>query len=150
MEGHDYGSNSTEFRGVETDLSELTSGEKAFIGLLFMPITTDIVYTQRVVIGGAVSRVNYGYDFVYNMSLDLSKITRVDIVPCGATDGLVVYWADVSGNPIVNINNYGSVPVPSGAKGLIILNDHVFNMHFQITSFTTADGKVHTADNLNY
>ena len=137
---------------METDLSELTSGEKAFIGLLFMPISTDLVHKPIVVIGGTMSRVEsyHGIDLVYNMSLDLSKITRVNIVPYGATDGLVVYWADVGGNPIVTINNYASVSVPSGAKGLIILNAHVFNMHFQITSFTTVDGKVHTASNLNY
>lgn len=136
-----------------TDLSELTSGEKAFIGLLFMPISVDLVHKPIAVIGGTMSRGGggyYGYDLVYNMSLDLSKITSVTIVPSGATEGLVVYWADANGNPIVNINNYGSVQVPYGAKGLIISNNHVFNMYFQITSFTTTDGKVHTASNLNY
>jgi len=129
-------------------ISTLTSGEKAFIGLLFTPIA--IGYQSKTIIGGTTYQqwTPSGYERVYNMSLDLSKITSVNF----STNGSVtIYWI-VGNNKIGYLSNNGSNPVTSGAKGILMETGAIDDdaTEFQITSFTTTDGKVHTADNLNY
>ena len=124
-------------------MTKLTSGEKAFIGLLFTPIS--INGNSHIAIGGI-----QGYS--YTMSLDLSKITSVNISASGdARSGLTMHWVDAGGNSIKDISYYfGNVQVPSGAKGMLFDTGSITFANVQFTSFTTTDGKVHTADNLNY
>ena len=138
------------------DLSELTSGEKAFIGLLFMPITLDgCTGGGGAFIGGTFAYVHWdgpvGRD-VYNMSLDLSKIASVYFFS-NNSNGLSMCWVNADGNNIgdisANKDGVNSVP-PSDAKGIRISTGWVDHIEVQLTSFTTADGKVHTVDNLNY
>lgn len=139
--------------GGGTNLTELTSGEKAFIGLLFTPIAfADVTYADDVIIGATVSKEwsgGYVTNNTYHPSLDLSKITSVNIDYNPETDK-ILWWVDANNKNIVGIpsNNYNNVQVPSGAKGLRIQTRRPG--HFQIISFTTTDGKVHTANNLNY
>ena len=131
-------------------LSTLTKGEKAFIGLLFTPIALE--NNVRSFIGGTKSNhwTPSGYEFVYNMSLDLSKITSVNCSSSGNSSGLTMHWLDANGNNITTIYNNGSTQVPSDAKGIIIETGSIVFVNVQFTSFATTDGKVHTASNLNY
>ena len=131
-------------------MTKLTSGEKAFIGLLFTPICSEFSsYQFRTIIGGKVTNVptEYGSREVYQAYLDLSKITSINIF-FDSNYGQELYWVDANCDNIARIYNYNNVQVPSGAKGIKIGSAR--NANFRITSFTTTDGKVHTADNLNY
>jgi hypothetical protein len=130
-------------------LSTLTSGEKTFIGLLFTPIS--IMYQSSIIIGGTKRNqwTQNGYEWVYDMSLDLSKIASVNFSSNQDTSGLRMYWI-VGNNKIGYLPNNGSTGVTSGAKGILMETGSIDVVKVQITSFTTTDGKVHTADNLNY
>ncbi len=115
-----------------------------------MPISSPFARDQyTTIIGGTVAQVptDYGSQFVYQASLDLSKIESINIL-FSSYYGRTLNWVDGNCNNIGVIYNNGSMQVPSGAKGLKLGSNEMAD--FRITSFTTTDGKVHTADNLNY
>jgi len=131
----------------------LTSGEKVFIGLFFSPIallSVGVSEVCEVVVGAEVLKdwsAGYIPKNTYHSSLDLSKITNVNI-DFNDESGGYLYWVDANNNKIKGINYSNNEQVPSNAKGIMIHAEHV--SHFRIRAFTTTDGKVHTADNLNY
>lgn len=111
--------------GSGVDLSELTSGEKTLIALL-----TPIMF-------GINSRVDFG-------SLDFSRISSVTV-----RGNMRFYFIDINNVVLLYklIKVEETLQVPSGTTkmGLDANGNEV-----SIVSFTTTDGKVHTASNLNY
>lgn len=110
--------------GSGVDLSELTSGERLLIGLLFTPMST----TQSI----------------YFDSLDFSKISSVT-----CHGNVYFYFYDKNNTVILYklIHTEETLQVPSGTTKMGLVGN---DMTVSIVSFTTTDGKVHAADNLNY
>jgi hypothetical protein len=111
--------------GSGVDLSELTSGEKTLIALL-APIW--IGYNSSVRFDG----------------LDFSRISSVTV------QGKVsLYFIDANNTTLLykEIMTKETLQVPSGTTKISLISNAV---EVSVVSFTTTDGKVHTASNLNY
>lgn len=142
------------FVGGGTDLTELTSGELLFCSLLRTG------YIQVRTNDGGSAYVDLGFDNwnvdTNGKGIDMSKISQISLVASAYTTGGMVVWQNKSGyiKTDYSKNTHFSISAPSGD------NSHsMFSIHssgtgaygvVKVTSFTTTDGKVHTASNLNY
>lgn len=142
------------FVGGGTDLTELTSGELLFCSLL------KTGYIQVKANDADYTYVNLGFDNwnvdTNGKGIDMSKISQISLVASAYTSGGRVTWENVSGHTEISYsaNTHFSISAPSGD------NSHsTFSIHssgtgaygvVKVTSFTTTDGKAHTASNLNY
>lgn len=126
------------------NLSELTSGERALIGMLGQVVKYDGAQSTS---GGN----NYGFSFG---GVDTSKISSINVTISknGGDNGAYVYIFGASflnkevGTYQRNISNNDNI----GYVSAYPKDSYGCHVEFTINSFTTKDGKVHTADNLNY
>lgn len=119
--------------GSGVDLSELTSGERLFIGLLN-------VLTVSNVSSGVVS---FGEN---NSPIDFTNIKSITV--SSMRSGVDSYWGGVGQNSPTILNR------PTSGRASYMLGffntSNSTGVDFTIKAFTTTDGKVHTASNLNY
>ena len=104
--------------------------------------------------------VHFGYDnaaFEYNVKkgIDMSKISQISFKAFGQTHDGCVRWMNDSTSTSTNFSgdNSFSISAPSGDNSrcaFLISTTNSLSCTLKVTSFTTTDGKVHTADNLNY
>ncbi len=120
--------------GSGVDLSELTSGERLLIGLL------DVLTISNVTSGNVTFEENYD-----GSSIDYTHIKSITVLSKYLSDSQSS-WGSFGLTPTI-LNRptsvYGSTHLSFWSSG-----DH--GAQFIITAFTTTDGKVHTASNLNY
>ena len=137
--------------GSGVDLSELTSGELLFCSLL------KIGYIRAFHYGGQSGRgfFDLGFDNEDKKSIDMSKISQISFVSSEDTSNAEVVWVgSTSVERKVLANAHFSISAPSGDNSHSTFSFYTLNdggsCIVKVTSFTTTDGKVHTADNLNY
>ena len=130
--------------GGGTNLTKLTSGERALIGILGQ--------TMYFSIGGDNTPHDISSQYICEGDLDTSKIASINVTIsiqyCGVSilgigfNESGTFQKNISSNSIngmISIFSSGDKPYFSSAS-----------TSFTINSFTTKDGKVHTVDNLNY
>lgn len=140
--------------GSGVDLSELTSGELLFCSLL----KTEYI---RLVGSSSTADVSFGsndWDWHYGKKYaDMSKISQISFVASKYSGNGRMVWENESKRTQTDFSadsSSFSISAPSGDNShctfTISITDPSIRIALKVTSFTTTDGKVHTADNLNY
>lgn len=139
------------------DLNSLTSGERWLIGMLNQPIVTN---ESEVAFGcdcASISTYSNGY-------FNFSKVSSIDMEVVAKYSGSnyfsrSVYINNFTGTQIIvgradfTQTSLSATLTCSGTRttAFIVFPGFVSGfVEYRINSFTTTDGKVHTASNLNY
>ena len=120
--------------GSGVDLSELTSGERLLIGLLDV-LTMSNVASGIVHFTGINNEIPIDYTRIKSITVSSKYLSNAQST-----------WGSFGTSPtILNrpTSNYESTHLSFWSSGS-------YGADFIITAFTTTDGKVHTASNLNY
>lgn len=131
--------------GSGVDLSELTSGERLLIGLLSqkMVVTKALVGIGQIWNGGTID-----FTEVKNITFEETEAnTPCQILVQSPTASVSVVDIKPKSTGTLDVSSYGEntrmdISPPQTSSYSITT--------VQVTAFTTMNGKVHTASNLNY
>ena len=127
------------------DLNSLTSGERWLIGMLGTHLTAN-------------PKCNLGTDFNTKGDLDFSKVNTIEVQADSRNTNHVTIHLYTFTPSIQEVDSTGSLVAGASATltaggrpdCLFYVQNNTSIAYFSFTSFTTTDGKVHTASNLNY
>lgn len=126
------------------NINDLTSGERILLGLLGIQFHAIPISGQSDYLGSVNGAAIY----------DFSNITQINVTRSGATDPEDERLCMCCGKSIKygthDIVPYASVSRIISVSPLSNAPSYNNNTEIVINSFTTTDGKVHTASNLNY